>query len=383
MSPLRPLLPLLPLLVVLALPAATVQLLDGTTRTGGTLVLADGVLTLDGAAIPLAEIDWFGAAGSGPPAAAPPETLVAALNDGGVLPVTRVTSDADDTITLAAGAGRLSLPLGVVTAWGPLGVLAARPAAQDLVVLDRGPLLGAIQGLQGGRLLMKTSLSDDPVSLPLGQVQALRLAQPSRTPSGPHLAVALVPGCQPLLLAPVWPPALALDPATPLDPAIVASPLFAARRCVVRGGRRTYLSTLAPAAVAEEGAFGVVWPHARDANLDGTPCFLGGVHYDRCLVVHSKARLTWRLDGGYERFHALVGISDALGAEGDCDVRIEGDGRVLWEHRGITGGAAPLPCDLTGLDGVVELVLVVDYGGRYDIGDHLVLADVWLARRPG
>jgi hypothetical protein len=292
-----------------------------------------------------------------------------------------VVSDADDSVTLQAGRLRLRLELGQVVAWGSVAHLAARPSQKDLVVLDNGPLLGDVHGLQAGMLLVKTSLKEEPLRLKLDLVRAVRLAQPVRPPRGLHLAGGAVPGRSPLLLAPAWPPALAVDPAVTIDPAERPPRPVLAARFAVRGGRRVFLSDLTPAAVEEEGAFGKVWPHARDADIDGSPCFLGGVHRDKCVVVHSRARLTWRLAKGYERFSAAVGISDALGKEGDCDVQLLGDGEVLWERKAIRGGAAPLAVELADLGEVDELTVVVDYGGRYDIGDHLVLADAWLVRK--
>jgi hypothetical protein len=150
-------------------------------------------------------------------------------------------------------------------------------------------------------------------------------------------------------------------------------------RLRLEGGRRVYLSETTPDQVVEEGAFGVVWPWSRDRNLDGSPLRLGGVRYDRGIVVHSKARLVWNLNGCYTRLHALVGIADIVADQGDCAASLIADGKELWHRDSVKGGDKPIPLDLD-LSGVRRLELHVDYGARYDIGDHLALADSYLVK---
>jgi hypothetical protein len=147
----------------------------------------------------------------------------------------------------------------------------------------------------------------------------------------------------------------------------------------VEGGRRVYLGDLAPDAVEEVGAFGVVWPWRKDSNLDGTPLRLGGVRYVRGVVVHSQAKLAWKLDGSYLRLRALVGIADVVADQGDCAAALIADGKTLWTRDRVKGGERPTALDLD-LTGVKRLELRVDYGQRYDIGDHLALADAYLVK---
>jgi hypothetical protein len=58
---------------------------------------------------------------------------------------------------------------------------------------------------------------------------------------------------------------------------------------------------------------------------------------------------------------------------------ISGEGRELWRRTGIRGGQ-PAVAVAVDVVGVKNLIVTVDYGARYDIGDHLVLADAALIR---
>jgi len=248
----------------------------------------------------------------------------------------------------------------------------------DRVVLDGGPVTGRIDGIVGGKLQIRSDLSPDKaLEFPLAQVRAVRLAVAEVAGDGVHLAVTLNADRPVLRLRPGATPTLLAAPTVVLAPwddgALMAA------RFRVEGGRRTYLSDLAPTEVHDEGAFGVVWPWQRDLNLDGTPLRLGGTRVAKGLVVHSKASLTWTLDGRFARLRALAGIADVVGSEGDCAVTITGDGKVLWTQASVKGGEKPSALDLD-VSGVKRLELRVELGARYDIGDHFALADAWLVQ---
>ena len=120
------------------------------------------------------------------------------LADGGVLPVTGLDSAADDSVTLTNSDNELRLELGHVVAWGTAAHLAARPAKQDLVVRADDSLLGQVQGIADGKLLVQTNLQKDPIPLDLEQIQSLRLAQPPRPTSGLHFAGSVAAGQPPV-----------------------------------------------------------------------------------------------------------------------------------------------------------------------------------------
>jgi hypothetical protein len=360
-------------LAVGTLPAAAVALLDGTTLSGPLRLGTSGV-SVEGRAIPFSACDWLIL---GEPAALAPAgrnpPLGVWLVDGSWLPAERiVAAPVGEAILVAGPLGDLTVPLTAVLGWaaGPL------PAAGegDQLVVASGPLRGQVQGVRDGRLVVATALDPVPLTLAVGEVQALRLDQPQRKPMVPALLVQTDPRRPPLRLTATAAPALAVAATVTVDLAALA-PL----RLIVEGPNRQWLSDVVPTTVEEFGAFGVVWPHRRDTDLDGAPIILGGVLRAKGLTIHSKATLGWNLAGAYAQLRATVGILDVLGPEGDCDLVISGDGRELWRRTGIRGGQ-PAVAVAVDVVGVKNLIVTVDYGARYDIGDHLVLADAALIR---
>jgi hypothetical protein len=353
--------------------AAEVGLLDGTV-VPGPLSLAAGQVSAGGRSVALTDCDWLILGQAQPATPTKAEPLGVWLVDGSWLPAARiVAAPTGEAILVSGPLGDLTLPLTVVLGWaeGPLPGAAA--AGEDLVVVAGGPVTGRVAGLRDGALSVVTALDPAPLALAVADIKALHLAQAERKPLRPALLARTDPRRPPVRLTPDL--GLAVAPAVRPDQAAVA-----ALRLTVDTPRRVWLSDLTPASVAEEGAFGVVWPHRRDRDLDGQPIVLGGEVRAKGLTIHSKATLTWDVAGGYVRLLALVGISDHLGGEGDCDVVISGDGRELWRRTGIRGGQAPIPLSLD-LSGVTTLTILVDTGARYDIGDHLVFADAGLVTR--
>lgn len=291
------------------------------------------------------------------------------LHDGSWLPATEVRAGGDDAVVLIGPLGELTLPLTAIQAWGEDEL---SESANDQVVVASGRLEGHILGIKDGRLILQSELDTTPLNLALADIQAARLAGSHVPPRGIHLTVTLNEQRPPLALL----PGKALRLAAAANVAVQLPPGLSLR---VEGGRRVYLSTLPTEQVSETGAFGVVWPHTRDANLDGTPLSLGGARFAKGFVVHSQAKLTWRLDGKYERLRAIAGISDAVGDEGDCAATISADGKTLWHSASIKGRDKPFPLDLS-LAGARLLELSVEFGERYDIGDHFALADAYLVK---
>jgi hypothetical protein len=89
--------------------------------------------------------------------------------------------------------------------------------------------------------------------------------------------------------------------------------------------------------------------------------------------------LRWNLAHAYVRLRALAGIADSFADQGDCAASLVADTKVLWRRESVKGHDKPIVLDLD-LSGVETLELHVDYGARYDIGDHFVLADSYLVK---
>jgi NPCBM/NEW2 domain len=96
------------------------------------------------------------------------------------------------------------------------------------------------------------------------------------------------------------------------------------------------------------------------------------------LVIHSKTRLTYRLNGEYRRLVAVAGIEQLVRPLGDVDLVIAADGRELL-RKNVKGTDAPLPIDLD-VSGARELTILVDFAGDWDISDHLALGDARLIK---
>lgn len=359
-----------PLLLAAGLAAASATAFDGTRYDGELAVPAPGAIAIGGRVLALADLDEL-VLGDGPaPRAAPMELHLA---DGGRLPLDGLgAAPAADHLLAATPLGALALPLDAVAAWGPAP---PPPGGDDAIVLDSGVLRGRVQGLDGAGLRFLAALDPEPLIVPLSSIRSARLAVRRVAAAAVRLRAGAEGGGTgfDVLLTPAG-PVLAAAPSAAIDAAALGG-----LRLRVEGPRRTYLSDLVPVRVEESGAFGVVWPHARDAAIGGGPLRLGGRTWAKGLTVHSAARLVWRLDGAFLRLRAQAGIADTLAPEGDCLATLVGDGRELWRGR-LRGGSPPLVIDLD-LAGIAELSFAVAQGERHDIGDHAVLADAQLIRR--
>ncbi len=302
------------------------------------------------------------------------------LADGGWLPARSVSAGKDDHLAVELGGGKdgktvVEIPLLAVGGWGRQDLPVRE---RDLVLVNGQQAGGRVQGIVGGKLMFAAEGSDQAIPLDFDKVGAVRLKPgPQRPPRGPTLLAVLDQQRQPVRL--LAGPRVALAAAPAVDLGGWDAPFLAGCRLRVEGQRRHWLSDLKPATVEEKGMFGVTWPWRRDSDLDGEPLRLGGVRHVRGLTVHSQARLTWKLNGAYRRLHTLVGISDAVAPEGDCAAALIADGKTLWSRERVRGGEAPVAVDLD-LTGAQVLEIKVDYGQRYDIGDHLVLADAFLVQ---
>lgn len=146
-----------------------------------------------------------------------------------------------------------------------------------------------------------------------------------------------------------------------------------------RSERLVFLSELRPRRYEFEPFFDKTWDYATDRTLTGRPIRLGGREYARGVTMHSRASLTYALDGRFTQFAAVAGIVDGMQARGCVALRVIGDGQVLWEADGIRGGQPPRDV-IVSVAGVQELKLVVDYDEELDLSDQAVWAFARLIR---
>lgn len=146
------------------------------------------------------------------------------------------------------------------------------------------------------------------------------------------------------------------------------------------GGRWRWLSDLPPAKFAATPFMDLSWPMRRDRNVIGGPLICGGERWDKGVGLHSAARVTWSLDGRYERLTMRIGIDDSGGRWSDVDVEIRLDGRPVTKFEHVRWGEPPRPVDLD-VSGVRELTIVVGFGDHGDLQDRVNLLDAALVRR--
>lgn len=349
----------------------------GEPIVGEAVQLTPEAVTLDGTTLAWADCDRLRLQGAADPVAA---DVVVLLADGSWLPGAGLHSDEADRLTLTTPLGEQTLALGDhLLGWGSpawLDRASAEPAA-DIVVFrtEQGPtrLPGTVMGISDGQLEFEAR-DLGLLQKPLADVLGLRLRMPLRPAAEPLLLTELLPGF----------PLCAFTPAAGgLQLAAVDGPLaqLPTGWLLVDAARRVWIEDvpLIEEELVEEGAFGVVWEHRFGRNIDGSPLVLAGKRSEHGVVAHAKARLVWRLDGRFTRFRARLGIPDLLGREGDCIVRLATEQGVLHEVARLRGGDAPHRIDLD-VSGAERLIWEIDFGQRYDIGDHVALADAWFLR---
>jgi hypothetical protein len=157
-------------------------------------------------------------------------------------------------------------------------------------------------------------------------------------------------------------------------------PLSAVESVRFLGGCATYLSDLAPAGYKFEPFLDLSWPLRNDRNVSGGFLALRGSEYPRGLGVHSRSSVTYRLDGKYRRFHAVLGIDDDTGGKGSVVFEVLVDGKRAFKSAVLLGTSAPLVVDRLDVAGAKMLTLRVDYATQGDILDHADWCDAVLIK---
>jgi hypothetical protein len=153
--------------------------------------------------------------------------------------------------------------------------------------------------------------------------------------------------------------------------------------------RITYLSDLDPIIVEQTPYFDRVQAYRRDENLAGKPLTLRDSSsriesYPKGLALHSKTSLTYTLPPEDLRLAFDVGIDPSVGAAGSAEVSVIVDGENLWKKfvsadqpRSLVD--LPLP-KVRRSDSPSRLIILVDFGPRADVGDHVILGNARLIK---
>jgi hypothetical protein len=259
--------------------------------------------------------------------------------------------------------------------------LIAEKRARDLVLLRNGDVLeGVLDSLDEQKVRVEVDKKTATVSIDRVAAIALNteLAAPLR-PRGVHARAVLADGAR-LSLASAECDGETLT-GTTLNGARVRLPVEQLVSLDFFQGCAVYLSDLTPAKYEHTPYLDVTWPLVADGSVTRRALRLGGSVYDKGLGLHSACRVTYRLDGNYRRFEALVGLDSETGKKGSARVGVLVDGkpRDLGIKDDLTIRTAPLPVRID-VTGAKELTLVVEFGRRGDAGDHVNWAEARLIK---
>ncbi len=145
------------------------------------------------------------------------------------------------------------------------------------------------------------------------------------------------------------------------------------------GGRVVYLSAMEPKAYRHVPYLELQWPYRTNRNVVGGRLRCAGRTYLTGLGMYTASRLTYRLDGAYQRFLSEVGVDDSTGGRGSVRFRVFVDGREQFTSRPIRGGEPPQLIDLN-VTGAKQLDLAVDFAERAHVLGRANWIDARLVR---
>lgn len=139
-------------------------------------------------------------------------------------------------------------------------------------------------------------------------------------------------------------------------------------------GNVAFLSDLQAAVTAPEAALGDPnFTYLKDRTPEGASLRLDGATYAKGLWVFPDTVLTFKLNGDYREFKAVVGVDDRVPvANGSAKVTIEADGRVLFNGV-VSRKDKPKPLTLD-VKNAKELKVSVEREALY-LGGQVNLAD--------
>ncbi len=154
---------------------------------------------------------------------------------------------------------------------------------------------------------------------------------------------------------------------------VVDVPMRNLHKLEVSSDKLVWLSELRPK-VVQTPAFDRVWPWHTDRSIAGPGFDLRGRHYERGIGLVPHTRLTYDLAGRFDIFEATIGIDDRGGPEAHAIFRVFVDGKLVFESQPMTRGKKPEDLRVA-LNKAKSLVIEVDFGKNYDLGDFCAFAD--------
>lgn len=149
------------------------------------------------------------------------------------------------------------------------------------------------------------------------------------------------------------------------------------------GAKFVYLSDLEPVDYKHVPYLSISWPYRRGRNLLDGPLTADGKRYLKGIAMHSASRLTYRLDGKYQRFDATAALDDSSEGRGSVTFGVYLLRGGAWKQAAtsdtVRGGAAPEPVSVD-VRGAEMITLTVDYADRGDELDHADWLDARLVK---
>jgi hypothetical protein len=254
-------------------------------------------------------------------------------------------------------------------------LLRSRP--RDLVLLRNGDeLQGVLSGLEAREVLVRSGRKTIPIQI--SQLAAIGLStELAESLKPPEKFARLVlgstassPGARLTVTALRCSDGTHLE-ATTLFGAPLRVPLKQVMAIDLHHPRCVCLSDRKPASYEYRPFLGETWPWTANANPLGHDLRLAGSTYQRGIGLHGPCQLTYKLDGSYRHFEALVGLDDRDGQRGSVGIRILADGKEVK----LEGGPAELTVRhgprriRVAVNGVRELTLIVDAGAHGNVQD--------------
>jgi hypothetical protein len=164
----------------------------------------------------------------------------------------------------------------------------------------------------------------------------------------------------------------------------VEVPLERVRRLDYAAGNRQLLAELPRESVTQETWFSLAAkePARSFAPQVGRtpegPITLGGELCPSGLWLPAKTALIVRVPAGFKRLSARVGIEDRVAASDGARLKIEADGKTLYDE--LIRREPQLATLDVDLQAARRLRITVDYGGESFIGDQLVLCEAMFTK---
>ncbi len=161
---------------------------------------------------------------------------------------------------------------------------------------------------------------------------------------------------------------------------VVTVPLARLATLQVASDRLAWIHELTPTKVEQTPAFDRTWPWSIDRTPVGAGLVLGGKRFEHGLCLVPRTRLTYDLAGKFDVFEATIGIDDRTGPEAHAVFRVLVDDKVVFTSDSFTRGKLAEVLRIE-LNKGRTLVLEVDFGKNYDLGDYCVFAEPRLVQR--